>query len=121
MQGLLFNESNIVKGAAEHDARLAARKAEDKKKRKEAASIRKRKAGQKVKRSNKLKRHPTRPPVVRRVVKTKQVVLISDPDGPRGDIIDRDGDDLLIQWPGMDRLFRHNARFMKSVEVTDED
>lgn len=99
MQGLLFTESNIVKAPPPAKKRRA----------------------RKVKRSNKLKRHPSRAPVVRRVVKTKQVVMISDPDGPRGDIINRDGDDLLIQWPGMDRLYRHNARFMKSVEVTDED
>lgn len=70
----------------------------------------------KVSRGTKLKRHPSRPPVVKRVVKTKQVVMNSHPDGPRGDIIERDGDDLMIQWPGMSRLYQHNARYMTSVE-----
>lgn len=96
MQGSLFTESNMVKTPP-------------------PAKKRKRRA-RKVKRSNKLKRHPIRPPVVKRVVKTKQVVMVSNPDGPRGDIIEREGDDLLVQWPGMDRLYRHNARFMKPVE-----
>lgn len=70
----------------------------------------------KVSRSIKLKRHPSRAPIVKRVVKTKQVVMVSNPDGPRGNIIERDGDDLLVQWPGMTRLYRHNASFMRPVE-----
>jgi len=74
-----------------------------------------------VKRSNKLKRHPTRPPVKRRVVKTKKVAMQGHEDGPLGDIIHRDGDTLQIQWPGKDRLMSHNARYMVSVEVKDEE
>ena len=82
---------------------------------------RKRKAATKVSRGTKLKRHPSRPPVKKRVVKTKKVAMQGHEDGPLGDIIDRDGDTLQIQWPGKDRLMSHNARFMVSVEVKNED
>jgi len=81
---------------------------------------RKRKS-RKVSRGTKLKRHPSRAPAKKRVVKTKKVAMQGHEDGPLGDIIDRDGDTLQIQWPGKDRLMSHNARFMVSVEVKDED
>ena len=120
MQASLFSDSNVVKGAAEHDARVATRKADDKKKRAQELSARKRKAT-KVTRGNKLKRHPSRPPKQKRVVSTKKVAMRGHEDGPLGDIIGREGSTLYIQWPGMDRLFSHNAMYMVSVEVTDEN
>ncbi len=124
MQGSLFTViDDINKGAAAHDARAAARKAEDKKRRAQELKDRKRKARKatKVSRGNKLKRHPSRPPVKKRVVKTKKVAMQGHEDGPLGDIISRDGSTLFIQWPGMDRLYSHNAMYMVSVEVKDED
>ena len=121
MQGSLFTESNIVKGAQAHDARVAARKAEDKKQRAQEMKERKRKAGRKVKRGNKLKRHPSRAPVKKRVVSTKKVAMRGHEDGPLGDIISREGSTLYIQWPGMDRLFSHNAMYMVSVEVKEDE
>lgn len=127
MQASLFSDSNMVKGAAAHDARQAARKAEDKKKREQEMSNRKRKSGRKrkatikVSRGNKLKRHPSRPPKKKRVVSTKKVAMRGHEDGPLGDIINREGSTLYIQWPGKDRLMSHNAMYMVSVEVKDAD
>lgn len=127
MQGSLFSViDDTMKGAQAHDARVEARKAEDKKRREQEMSARKRKSGRKrkattkVSRGNKLKRHPSRPPVKKRVVKTKKVAMQGHEDGPLGDIVSRDGDTLYIQWPGMDRLYSHNARYMVSVETKDE-
>jgi len=121
MQASLFTEANIVKGAQAHDARVEARKAEDKKKREQEASARKRKAGRKVTRGTKLRRHPSRAPAKKRVVSTKKVAMRGHEDGPLGDIINREGSTLYIQWPGKDRLMSHNAMYMVSVEVKDED
>ena len=75
-----------------------------------------RKAKQRVVRGGALKRHPSRPPAKKRVVRTKKVAMQGHEDGPLGEIVDRDGDTLYIQWPGKDRLYSHNARYMVSVE-----
>lgn len=74
----------------------------------------------KVARGGALKRHPSRPPVKKRVVKTKKVAMMGHEDGPLGDIVSRDGDTLQIQWPGKDRLMSHNARYMVSVNEEEE-
>ena len=118
MQASLFSEANIVKGAQAHDARVEARKAEDKKKREQEMSTRKRKS-RKVTRGNKLRRHPSRAPAKKRVVSTKKVAMRGHEDGPLGDIEGREGSTLYIQWPGKDRLMSHNAMYMVSVEVKD--
>jgi len=75
----------------------------------------------KVSRGKNLKRHPSRPPVVKRVVKSKPVAMKGHEDGPIGDIIDREGDTLFIVWPDKgDRVFMHNARYMVSVDRDKE-
>ncbi len=74
----------------------------------------------KVSRGKGLKRHPSRPPVVKRVVKTKPVSMQGHPEFI-GDIVDRDGDTLFIVWRGKgDRVYSHNARFMVSVDEDKE-
>lgn len=71
----------------------------------------------KVTRGKNLKRHPSRPPVVKRVVKTKPVAMKGHEAGPIGEIVDRDGDILYVVWPEKgDRVYMHNARFMVSVD-----
>ena len=120
MQASLFSViDDTMKKAKEHDARQATRKSDDKKRRTQEASTRKRKA--RVSRGGKLKRHPSRAPAKKRVVKTKKVAMLGHEDGPLGDIMGRDGDTLYIQWPGMNRLYSHNAKYMISVEATDEN
>lgn len=81
----------------------------------------KKRKAQKVVRGGALKRHPSRPPVKKRVVKTKKVAMQGHEDGPLGEIMGRDGDTLYIQWPGKDRLMSHNARYMVSVDDKEEE
>lgn len=74
----------------------------------------------KVSRGKNLKRHPTRPPVVKRVVKSKPVSMKAHPD-IIGEIVDRDGDTLFIIWPDKgDKVYMHNARYMVSVDLDKE-
>ncbi len=71
----------------------------------------------KVSRGKNLKRHPSRPPVIKRVVKSKPVAMKGHEGGPIGNIVDRDGDTLFIVWPGKgDKVYMHNARYMVSVD-----
>lgn len=74
----------------------------------------------KVSRGKGLKRHPSRPPVVKRVVKSKPVAMRSNPN-IIGEIVGRDGDTLFIVWPDKgDRVYMHNARYMVSVDEDKE-
>ncbi len=74
----------------------------------------------KVSRGKLLKRHPSRPPVVKRVVKSKPVAMKGHPD-LIGDIVDREGDTLFIVWRSKgDKVYMHNARYMVSVDKDKE-
>lgn len=74
----------------------------------------------KVSRGKGLKRHPSRPPVVKRVVKSKPVSMQAHP-GIIGEIVDRDEDFIYVVWPGKgDRVYAHNARYMVSVDLDKE-
>jgi hypothetical protein len=90
---------------------------ENKKKRKRRA---KKKKAQKVVRGGALKRHPSRPPAKKRVVRTKLVAMQGHEDGPHGEIVDREGDTLFVKWPGRARIYSHNARYMVSVDNKED-
>jgi len=79
----------------------------------------KKRRARKVTRGKSLKRHPARPPVVKRVVATRPVRLQNFPDGPIGQIVGSITEDaqriVLVKWEGRSKITRHNPRFLVSV------
>lgn len=69
-----------------------------------------------VKRGTALKRHPSRPPAKKRVVKSKPVRLHYLPDGPVGEIVGREDDLVRVKWENKEKTTLHNPNFLVSVE-----
>jgi len=76
----------------------------------------------KVSRGKALKRHPSRPPVKKRVVTSKRVAMQGSPDGPFGDIVETytqsAGERQVgVKWDGKgDKIYRCNPRFLIPID-----
>lgn len=79
----------------------------------------KKRRARKVTRGKTLKRHPARPPAVKRVVATRPVRLQNFPDGPIGQIVESVIEEghrtVSVKWEGRSKLTWHNPRFLVSV------